>query len=300
MVKRGIAMACLCGVAAVVALSSLSLPALRREGEERGHGSGAASRPPNASGEAGGARRLRPAPTVAKLAADEIGRILRRGSESERQRALEISLPALAVSDPAVARALVESLEPWAWREEASLAFARAWAAVDAAAAYAWATQPREEEERARLVQAICRRTATGDPAQALAWAGREAGAAGAELRGSLLEQWAAHDFTEASRWLEGAAAEPEREALGYRLAVGRAMAAPAEAAAWAAQKLPAGPWQDQAVAAVLHRWALADPASAAAWVESFPAGDLQERARAEIAGVRRRLEAQAQELSQP
>jgi hypothetical protein len=103
----------------------------------------------------------------------------------------------------------------------------------------------------------------------------------------NFVQLWSAVDLTSASQWVHGIPAGQARNALMARLAYVESQSAPADAARRVVDEIPPGPIQEEAVAMVLHQWALRSFDDAAAWVAMFPEGKTRERAINELDGIR-------------
>jgi hypothetical protein len=77
-----------------------------------------------------------------------------------------------------------------------------------------------------------------------------------------------------------------QRDQLLQRIAFVVAKTNPAEAAQLVSQQMSPGQTQTEAAISVLYQWTQQDPAAAMAWAESFPPGDLRERAINEVKNV--------------
>jgi hypothetical protein len=71
------------------------------------------------------------------------------------------------------------------------------------------------------------------------------------------------------------------------RVAFALAGSAPFKAACYVAEKMQAGPIQNEAVISVLHQWAKTDIVGASDWAENLQDDVLRERATNELAGLR-------------
>jgi hypothetical protein len=164
---------------------------------------------------------------------------------------------------------------------------AQLWAARDTSAALDWAAALGNARERDEILTDIFLRIAENDPAEAVRTRRRyvtdEKTNAGLEV---LAQRWAEKDFPAALAWALSRAAGEQRDQLIARMAFVQSQTAPFDAATLAVENLPEGRVQTEAVMAVLHQWALRDPAGAGEWVEDFPEGDLRTRAVNELNGI--------------
>lgn len=106
-------------------------------------------------------------------------------------------------------------------------------------------------------------------------------------LIGNLTAQWAARDFDAALAWVRQMESGDQRDELFARLVFVASKSDPAAAAHLVIGEITPGSRQEEAAISVLHQWALRDLPAAAAWAAAFPAGELSERARSEIEGLR-------------
>lgn len=107
-------------------------------------------------------------------------------------------------------------------------------------------------------------------------------------LIGNLTTQWAARDFDAALAWVRQLESSDQRDELFARLVFVASKSDPAAAARLVIGEITPGSRQDEAAISVLHQWALRDLPAAAAWATAFPTGELSERARSEIEGLRK------------
>ncbi len=200
---------------------------------------------------------------------------------------MEVFLPALIKENTLAAARLVESLEPWASREEAMHQLARAWARLDPDKAARWAAALQDRVERDSALNDVCLQLAQTEPRQAIETALRYS-SHDTTLRNQLVSLWGSTDFAAALKWVEQSAGVLNRDQAYAQLARIKAESVPAEAAGLVVERMSAGSLQDEAAMAVLHQWVLRDPGGAVAWVNQFPAGKLRLRAQGEIDGMAR------------
>ena len=105
----------------------------------------------------------------------------------------------------------------------------------------------------------------------------------------SLIMQWASRDFDAAYAWTKTQEAGAWRDNIRAHLAYLRVQADPLAAARLVVADISPGPARDEAMISVLHQWALRDPETAKAWVDSFRDDILKARALAEIQGLQTR-----------
>jgi hypothetical protein len=77
-----------------------------------------------------------------------------------------------------------------------------------------------------------------------------------------------------------------QRDRLLARIAFVESQTNPDAAVRLVVDQMSAGTAQAEAAISVMHQWALRDPAAAMAWAESFPPGDLHDRAVNEVNNV--------------
>lgn len=198
-------------------------------------------------------------------------------------------LAALVRADPEAAARFAEANEDAATRGMILHRVARLWAERDASAALAWAAALTNAGERDALVTDVCLQLAESDPAAAVRTLSDHI--TGDKPHGgleALAQRWAESDFQAARAWALSRPGDTRRDRIVARIAYQQAQDSPLEAATLAANEIPEGKTQAEAVLAVLHQWALRDLAAAEEWVEGFPEGDLQTRAVNEIEGIAR------------
>lgn len=189
----------------------------------------------------------------------------------------------VALDAPAAAR-FAKSLPAGRWRGAIIRRVAQDWAGEDPASAQRWAARFKDADERASTLADVCLQVAQTDPRQAVAAAQRSGlGEGPGGVMDRLVQQWAAQDFAGADGWVMAQPADQRREGMLARLASVQSQTDPASAANLVAERMPAGPLQDEAAITVLDRWAARDLAAATAWADRFPAGGLRDRARQEL-----------------
>ncbi len=163
----------------------------------------------------------------------------------------------------------------------------RQWAAMDFTAAFAWATNLSDSDDRSEALEAVCYGLAETAPADAVQLAVtlqlEERPGAAVE---NLVMQWAMSDTAAAFEWAQNQPAGERREAALARVAFVMAESDPASAARLVAEELKSDAAQAEAAIMVLHRWALRDLEAAANWVRQFPEGAVRNRAVAELEGI--------------
>lgn len=222
---------------------------------------------------------------------------------SNRAQLQSMVLGYLAQSDPAIAITYAEDMPPGQSRDQALASIANTWANHDPAAAMEWVLT-RSPAEQHRLLSSVAYNLANENPELALAYIDRLDGALRSEWIGQIISSlsyqnpqialdWAARhrDDPNHDQWMQaiisGLAAGDVRRAAALldtisdpqiahnatvQLAHQWANQDPAAAARWVAS-LPAGDADAGLVQAVVTSWQSYDPAAAAAWVDALPAG---------------------------
>ena len=170
----------------------------------------------------------------------------------------------------------------------------RAWAAKDPGGALAYALKMPAGYERNDALQAVCLGLAEKDPTDALELA--QTLQQPEALMENLVQQWAASDLPSALVWVHNQPASDERDQFYQRVAFVLSQNDPADAAGLVMEQIPPGPAQDEAAMTVLHQWGIQNLRAAALWVQTFPAGPLQERAVNELEGIEQYQEALARQ----
>jgi hypothetical protein len=105
-------------------------------------------------------------------------------------------------------------------------------------------------------------------------------------LLDNLTQQWADQDLPAASAWALAKPAGEQRDRLLQRIAMAESAANPAEAGRLISEQMSPGSTQNEAAISVVYQWAQKDAPAALAWAESFPAGELRDRAIKEVKNV--------------
>jgi hypothetical protein len=183
-------------------------------------------------------------------------------------------------ASPAAAAAWVGARASGASRQDEIAAVALVWADHALPEALAWVRALPDAAERNTGLIALAYEAARSAPMEAFRMA--EAlpdGGAKDDLIRHTARQWAVQDPQQAIKW----ASQVEDESFRQRLLVGIITAwadqEPAAAASAAANLLPPGRPQDDAVVGIVQRWAQSEPEQAAAWVADFPSGTLRDTA---------------------
>ncbi len=157
---------------------------------------------------------------------------------------------------------------------------ASAWAETDPAGAEQWARRLTDPDERGNTLLAIAGEMTGDNPAAALALAvDLPPGEARDEFLLHAAGEWAERDAKAALEWGQQIENPELRAQMLAAIAIGFAEKDPAAAAMLAAQSLPAGRVQDDAVVSIVQLWVQQSPEQAAAWVAAFPKGRLRDTA---------------------
>ena len=224
--------------------------------------------------------------TVARLVM-EIQEALASNDPAARERALTNLFPALVFHNVGAAARLAESNSSSEARREVLRCVARHWAAQDAAGALEWASKLPNVGERDATVTDVCLKVAEVNSSEAVRM--RERFILDERLDSTLenlAQQWAETDLSAALAWAGAHPAGEQRDHLLARMAFVQSQTAPVDAARLTVEQIPPGETQDESVISVLHQWAVRDRAAAMAWAESFPEGELRDRALQELAGI--------------
>ena len=204
-----------------------------------------------------------------------------------REFAFTNLLPALMLADPRAAARLAETNTLADAHEALLQQVAKLWAARDAAAALGWAAGLPNEGERERTLTDVCLQVAEANPAQAALMRESYLSASQSfDALEDLAQKWAEKDLAAALAWIAGHPQDARRDQLIGRVAFVQAQTAPREAAQWVVEDMTPGDPQIEAAVSVLYQWARQDAAAALAWAESFPPGDLRDRAINEVKNV--------------
>lgn len=185
-----------------------------------------------------------------------------------------------AAADGRAASAWAEQLPAGPTREDALSGVAIEWADANLKDAAAWARQLPDETERQPVLLAVANEAVRGDPIEALRLAVE---LPGNNQRDELIRraamEWTSQDAAGAVTWAEQIPDETLRIRVLADEAVAWSDSDPASAATLAAEEIPAGRVQSDAVTGIVERWAQQQPEQAAAWVEQFPEGALKRTA---------------------
>ena len=169
-------------------------------------------------------------------------------------------------------------------------------AVKDPDAALAQVAQTSDKEERKAALKEVCLLVAGKDPAKAMTAAWRlelgkfaEGPTESAALE-DLARQWAAADLSAAFAWAvqQPVDEEERRDRVMKGIATAWSQTAPTEAARLVSEQInPDSNVQIDAAMTVLRQWAAQDYTGAATWVDHFPEGWMQDRAKEELAKAR-------------
>lgn len=197
--------------------------------------------------------------------------------ESDLSRCL---LRRWAAADGRAASAWAEQLPAGSQREDALSGVAIEWADANLKDAAAWARQLPDETERQPVLLAVANEAVRGNPVEALRLAVE---LPGNNQRDELIRraamEWTSQDAAGAVTWAEQIPDETLRARVLADEAVAWSDSDPVSAATLAAEEIPAGRVQSDAVTGIVERWAQQQPEQVAAWVEQFPEGALKQTA---------------------
>lgn len=156
--------------------------------------------------------------------------------------------------------------------------------------ALAWLQTAPQGEQRVAVAEVVCPDLVLTNPLAALTLAENSIGNATnnvvENLLGNLAQQWALQDMQAATGWALARTPGEQRDRFLQRIAFVESQTNPEEAARLIVEKMSPGPTQNEAAISVLYQWAQVNAGAALAWAESFPAGDLRDRAIAEVKNV--------------
>jgi hypothetical protein len=201
--------------------------------------------------------------------------------DSERVRALTVSLARQwAGSDAHAAARWAEHVATGDVRRAAIDGVAIVWADKDLEQAVQWARSLPAGDEMDGVIESVAYEAARTAPLVAMDLAGdlpetpeRDALVLHAAL------QWAAASPVEAASWAIGITNAALRERVLANVATAWGESDPVHAAQLAVLQIPPGKAQNDAVIAIVQRWAQQDPKAAMGWARSFPKGELFELA---------------------
>jgi hypothetical protein len=166
-------------------------------------------------------------------------------------------------------------------------------AAKDSEAALERVSQMSVAEEREAALKEVCLQLAVSDPASAMnaAWQ-FQLGSLGGLAENAVLEElagrWAATDLSAALAWLSQQPLDEagQRDRVLKGIAFAWSKESPADAVRLVIEHMSPDYAQCDAAIKLAGRWAAVDFSTAAAWVDLFPEGSIQDRAREELSKV--------------
>lgn len=166
----------------------------------------------------------------------------------------------------------------------------RDWARNHPSDALDWLENAANGTQRLAVAEIVCPQLAQTNAEAAVKLAenclGADTNNAAQYLLGTVAQIWAEQDIKSATAWALTKPAGEERDRLLQHIAFAESKTDPVEAAQLVSQQMSSGSFQSEAAVSVVYQWALQDPKSALAWAESFPAGDLRDRAINEVKNV--------------
>lgn len=178
-------------------------------------------------------------------------------------------------------------------RAEALQSAASTWARKDFTEAAAWAGQLADATDRQTALKSVMGEGLYTDPKAALGLAAALPPDSGRnELVTRAAETWATQSSGDALAWANQITDQDLKAAVTSVIAITMANTDPVAGGNLAVTSLPPGPLQNQAVVAIVERWAQADMDAATQWVNQFPDGALKQAAQSTLNHVtaRRKL----------
>jgi len=165
------------------------------------------------------------------------------------------------------------------------MAWLRALAAKDLAAALDYVSKMPEGDERNDALEAVCFGLAQKDPARALDLV--QSLQQPDSVSENIVQQWAESDLPSALAWVNNQPDGDARNEMLQRVVLVLAPSDPADTAGLIFEQMPAGQAQDEAIMTLLNQWANKDLKAAALWVENnLSNSPLRDRALAELEGM--------------
>lgn len=225
---------------------------------------------------------------VGGIAVEDLPRalaFLERQEVSDLTQSLEVQLlRRWAEASPLAAATWVGNHASEVNRRDEIRAVAIVWADQSLPEALAWVRQLPESAERNTALIALAYEAARSAPMEAFQMAAElPDGGVREDLIRHTANQWADLNPQEAVAWASKVEDETLRQQLLAGITTAWADKEPVAAASAAADLLPPGRVQDDAVVGIVQRWVQTEPAQAAAWAVSFPTGPLQETAVEEV-----------------
>jgi hypothetical protein len=166
----------------------------------------------------------------------------------------------------------------------------REWARNFPAEALAWLKNAPDGKQRLTIAEIVCSQVAQTNAVAAVKLAenclGEGTNNPAQFLLDNMAQQWANQDMSAASAWALAKPAGEQRDRLLQRIAIAESSDNPADAARLISEQMSPGSTQNEAAISVVYQWAQKDAPAAMAWAESFPAGDLRDRAIKEVKNV--------------
>jgi hypothetical protein len=166
----------------------------------------------------------------------------------------------------------------------------REWARNFPSGAVAWLNNAPDGEQRLAVAEIVCPQLAQTNAAAAVTLAenclGDGTNDSAQYLLGTMAQLWVGQDMQAASAWALAKPAGGQRDRLLQHIALAESKTDPNQAAQLVAQQISPGQFQNEAAVSVVYQWAQQDAKAALTWAESFPAGDLRDRAIKEVKNV--------------
>ena len=166
----------------------------------------------------------------------------------------------------------------------------RDWARNYPSDALAWLQNAPDSTQRVAVAEIVCPQLAKTNAVAAVKLAenclGTGTNDTAQYLLGTVAQIWAEQDIQSATAWALAKPDGEQRDLLLQRISFAESKTDPVEAARLIAEQMSPGPTQNEAAISVLYQWAQTDAAAALTWAESFPAGDLRDRAIKEVKNV--------------
>jgi len=162
----------------------------------------------------------------------------------------------------------------------------RDWVTQNRDASLAWVSNAAAGPMRDDVSELVCIQLGQTNPPQALALAERLGGSHEMSVMENVTQLWAEQDQQAAYSWAVSRPPGQQRDLLLGRIAFVESKSSPEEAAKLVALEISAGAAQNEAAMSVLNQWAAKDANAALSWAQSFPEGNLRDRAINEVKGV--------------
>ena len=189
-----------------------------------------------------------------------------------------------AEKDPRSATGWINQMPTGSDRQEALAAAANAWAGQDFVGAITWAKQLPGSDDRQKALEATADEASYDHPVEALGLATTLAPSSTLnEIIARAVAAWTRNSPGDAISWTKQIPDPVSREQMMTSIAAAWGESNPVAAGTLAANSFRPGPLQDQAVIAVVQRWAQTDAPAVKAWIDQFPEGPLRQVAMAEL-----------------